>query len=122
MRIWRLPQVLVVVIKRFTPDGRKIHTRMAPLEGGALDCRPFFSSTSPEHVGVLDYTLQGIVDHHGSARGGHYTAQARHSESGAWHLYDDEGVLEIGDGRPVFGESTYMLVFTRAGGTGTAAA
>ncbi len=114
MRIWRLPQVLVVVIKRFTPDGRKIHTRMAPLKGGALDCRLLFSTSSPERAGVLDYTLQGIVDHHGSAGGGHYTAQARHSETGAWHLYDDEGVMELADGQPAFGDSTYMLVFARA--------
>lgn len=116
MRIWRLPQVLVIVMKRFTPDGRKIHTRLAPLADGCqLDCRPYFSSASPEAAGVLSYTLQGIVDHHGSAGGGHYTAQVRHSDSGAWYLYDDEGVMEVdgGDGQPIFGDSTYMLVFGR---------
>lgn len=112
--IWRLPQVVVVVLKRFTPDGRKIHTRLATL-AEELNFAPYFSEHSPEKGGMIDYTLRGIVDHHGSAGGGHYTAQV--VESAVWRLYDDEGVIEMpGEppSRPHFGESTYMLFFERA--------
>ena len=121
MRLWRLPQTLILVIKRFTPDGRKIHTRIAPLmaaEGGtphpAINFTPYFSDDSPEKSGATHYALRGIVDHHGSSRGGHYTAQCRHTESNTWYMYDDEGVGEITGGQPHFGDSTYMLFFERA--------
>jgi ubiquitin C-terminal hydrolase len=112
-KIWRLPQTLIFVLKRFTPDGRKIHTRMAPLADGVADFTPFFSEESPERAGVLTYSLRAIVDHHGGANGGHYTAQAR-LEDGRWNLYDDEGVMEMPPGRaPHFGDSTYMLFLER---------
>lgn len=112
-KIWRLPQTLVFVAKRFTPDGRKIHTRLAPLADGKLDFTPFFSEESPERAGILTYSLRAIVDHHGGANGGHYTAQAR-AEDGRWMLYDDEGVMEMPPGRaPHFGDSTYMLFLER---------
>jgi ubiquitin C-terminal hydrolase len=120
MRVWRLPQTLILVIKRFTPDGRKIHTRIAPLvpsEGSprlAIAFTPYFSQDSPERNGATHYTLRGIVDHHGSSRGGHYTAQCRHAQADIWHMYDDEGVGEITSGQPHFGDSTYMLFFERA--------
>lgn len=121
-RLWRLPQLTVVVLKRFTPDGRKIHTRMAPLTAESIDFSPLFSSSSPERNGVLSYSLRAIVDHHGGANGGHYTAQCKDVGSGKWFLYDDEGVAELStnssaDGRiagpPHFGDSTYMLFFER---------
>lgn len=114
-RLWRLPQNLVIVLKRFTPDGRKIHTRMAPLDGGRhpiLNLHSHFSLESPERKGVTTYELRGIVDHHGIANGGHYTAQACHPSTQAWHLYDDESIHDLPNG-PMTGESTYVLFWTR---------
>jgi ubiquitin C-terminal hydrolase len=113
-RIWRLPQVVVVVLKRFTPDGRKIHTRLADLGGPGLNFAPYFSEASPERRGEVEYALKGIVDHHGSAGGGHYTAQCLQDLT--WYLYDDEGVIEMPGNkpsRPHVGDSTYMLFFER---------
>lgn len=122
VRIWRLPQNLVIVLKRFTPDGRKIHTRVASIPESHVDFTPLFSEDSPEREGVLRYSLRAIVDHHGSANGGHYTAQCRReertgtsaSQKKPWILYDDEGVQQDYNG-PIFGDSTYMLFFERAG-------
>jgi len=111
--IWRLPQTVVLVLKRFTPDGRKIHTRVAPLKDSLLEFAPYFSKESPERVGVTQYRLCGIVDHHGSSRGGHYTAQARHRDDGKFYFYDDEGVQDMGEKGPMYGDSTYMLFLER---------
>jgi ubiquitin carboxyl-terminal hydrolase 2/21 len=113
--LWRLPQTLCTVLKRFTPDGRKIHTRMAPLPGGSapvLDFAPLFSAESPERKGITTYELRAIVDHHGVANGGHYTAQCRHLTKDIWYLYDDEGLQEMPNG-PIYGESTYILFWER---------
>jgi ubiquitin C-terminal hydrolase len=111
MSIWRLPLTLVLVMKRFTPDGRKISTRVAPLPQTPIDFGPYFSEESPERKGLVHYTLRGIVDHHGSAGGGHYTAQCKHTGNGVWHVYDDEGVGA--QPNPHFGESTYMMFLER---------
>ena len=53
----------------------------------------------------------GIVDHHGSSRGGHYTAQCRSVVTNDWYRYDDESVHPLG--KPEFGESTYMMFLER---------
>jgi ubiquitin C-terminal hydrolase len=109
VRLWRLPQVLIIVLKRFTPDGRKIHTRVAPVPS-RFEFREFFSTESPERMAVTSYELKGIVDHHGGSNGGHYTSQV--CRAGDWTLYDDEGTFKI-PSAPVFGDSTYMLFFER---------
>jgi ubiquitin C-terminal hydrolase len=110
--LWRLPLNLVVVLKRFTFDGRKIGTPCSALEGGTFDFGPYFSAESPERGGSTAYSLHSIVDHHGGMNGGHYTAQCKREE---WLIYDDEGVMS-GNGAPqmpFFGSSTYMLFLTR---------
>jgi len=111
MRIWRLPLTLVLVMKRFTPNGQKIRTPVAPLAQTPIDFGPYFSEESPERLGLVHYTLRGIVDHHGGAGGGHYTAQCKHTGNHKWHQYDDEGVGTLAG--PHFGESTYMLFLER---------
>jgi len=111
--LWRLPLHVVVVLKRFTFDGRKIQTPIAPMDTGTpFSFKPFFSAESPEAAVTADYTLHSLVDHHGVSNGGHYTAQVRHNDE--WILYDDESSMVIPGGRPALGSSTYMMVFTRA--------
>lgn len=110
--LWRAPQVLVVVLKRFTPDGRKIHTRIQSIPTtDDTDFAPFFSAESPERTGITSYGLRAIVDHHGGAGGGHYTAQCKHTATQEWYLYDDESASKLA--APIFGDTTYMLFFER---------
>jgi len=106
--IWRLPLVLVLTLKRFGNDGKKIRTPVEAISLGPIDFASYFSAESPERLVETRYTLRGMVDHHGTADFGHYTAQCR---GAAWHQYDDESVAEIG--APRFGESTYMMFLER---------
>jgi len=105
-RVWKLPKTLIVVLKRFTPDGRKIHTPIAPVSD-VLEFKSIFSESSPEKKSHTRYTVRSIVDHHGSSQGGHYTAQAKHRTEGTWYNYDDQNVSRIST--PHYGESTYIL-------------
>ena len=107
--IWRLPLTLVITLKRFTNDGKKIRTPVASLQ--TVDFAPYFSEESPERLGETRYTLRGMVDHHGQPSFGHYTAQCRHMGNDKWFTYDDEAVREMSG--PGFGESTYMLFLER---------
>ena len=104
-RIWKLPKNLIIVLKRFTYDGQKIHT---PIEsfGPEISFHELFSQSSPNRKSC-DYKLNSIIDHHGSSHGGHYTAQAKHRIEEKWFLYDDQNVHSI-EG-PSLGESSYIF-------------
>lgn len=112
--IWRLPHTTVLIFKRFKYTGEKICTPVATLENGGLDFAPYFSEQSPEKAGTTLYKLRSIVDHHGSSRGGHYTAQIQPREGIDWYLCDDEGIIHMNGKGPIFGESTYMLFLERS--------
>jgi ubiquitin carboxyl-terminal hydrolase 8 len=109
VRIWRLPRMIVLVLKRFTMDGRKLYTpfQMPCFEG--LTFKPYFSPDSPEPSQHQRYDCFATVDHHGSSGGGHYTAQAKSPLTDKWHLFDDETASPISE--PQFGISTYVLFF-----------
>jgi ubiquitin C-terminal hydrolase len=110
--LWRLPLHVIVILKRFTPDGRKINTPMGALEGASFSFDQFFSAESPERVAETTFNLHSVVDHHGGMNGGHYTAQCLHPQEKKWILYDDEGSMPMPSGLSI-GSSTYMLWFTR---------
>jgi ubiquitin C-terminal hydrolase len=113
--IWRMPHYLTFVVKRFTHTGGRINTPVAALPGQGeepISFEAFFSEESPEKVGNNKYRLHSIVDHHGSAGGGHYIAQCRSvTDPTKWNIYDDNSVHDIK--APMFGSQTYMLWFER---------
>jgi len=108
MAIWRLPRCLIVVQKRFLPDGRKITTQWKH-EEEPLCLGEFFSEASPEKSKKFEYGLQSLVDHHGSARGGHYTAQGLSPLDGKWYIYDDETTHHTE--KPIMSPSTYVMIY-----------
>jgi ubiquitin carboxyl-terminal hydrolase 8 len=107
MRIWRLPRMVVLVLKRFTPDGRKIYTNFSFPQEEPIVFQRYFSPDSPEPSQLQPYECFATVDHHGSSGGGHYTAQAKSPLTEKWHMFDDETASSISE--PNFGTSTYIL-------------
>lgn len=105
--IWRLPRMVLLVLKRFTPDGRKIYTKFEVTDNQPIVFKNFFSTDSPEPSQSQGYEYFATVDHHGSAGGGHYTAQAKSPLSDTWNMFDDETTYDLDS--PKFGESTYIL-------------
>ena len=108
-RVWKLPQNLIIVLKRFTYDGRKINKRIEPVNS-IVNLQSLYSELSP-HKKEPNYTTLSIVDHHGSASGGHYTAQGLHDSEHKWFVYDDQSVYSIDN--PNYGENTYILFMTK---------
>lgn len=110
MSLWKLPLVLVLSVKRFMNNGQKMNTPVLPFN--TVDFTSYFSEDSPEREVMVNYTLRGMVDHHGNSRGGHYTAQCLSTINGTWHRFDDESVQPLA--KPEFGESTYMMFMERS--------
>ena len=74
-----------------------------------LDMSPY---CEPGVIGGTQYSLCGVINHHGSFGGGHYTSYARHCESGQWLLCDDSRVFKapIED---VLSSQAYILFYQK---------
>lgn len=114
-RIWRLPQNLIVVAKRFRFTSGRMTKCQANLQATTLQkFEKWFAPASPESSHHADYALQSIVDHHGSGHGGHYTAQVKSPLTGLWSIYDDESVQQLRDGsNPHLGSMSYILFYRK---------
>ncbi len=110
--LMRLPKLLILTVKRYTPYGARINI---PIVHDNCDFR-FGEVFAPESNHASRghwYRTIGVVDHLGFGMGGgHYVAQCLSPIYREWWLYDDEGVHLLKDG-PRFGIQTYM-VFMRA--------
>jgi len=93
---WSLPQVLVIDLKRFTPDGRKIKAPI-DIEVDELDLSNFVEGYENNENNDYKYELYGICNHSGGTLGGHYTATVRTKPCGSqseWHLFNDTNVTK----------------------------
>ncbi len=109
-KINSLPPYLFTVIRRFEGTGRKDH-RQVTVENETLLLESFVTESCAE--ANKPYKLLGIIDHHGSAFGGHYVAQVKHlvTEGGKWYLYDDETAHSLSG--PSVGPSAYIMGWSR---------
>jgi ubiquitin carboxyl-terminal hydrolase 8 len=87
---WSLPEILVLDLKRFTPDGRKIQIPLN-IETDELDLSKFVEGYGKEQY---KYELYGVCNHSGGTLGGHYTATVRVTNN-EWYLFNDTNVSKI---------------------------
>jgi len=113
-KVTQLPETLCIHLKRFRHDfafSSKISTRVTfPLTG--LDLGPWLHKDCVSSQ-VL-YDLVGVICHHGTAGGGHYTSYAYNSLNGNWYHYDDSIVSEV-DPATVSNAEAYVLFYKKNG-------
>tara|TARA_A100001015_G_scaffold319047_1_gene440765 strand:- start:1948 stop:2973 length:1026 start_codon:yes stop_codon:yes gene_type:complete len=84
---WNLPNILVIDLKRFTFDGKKIQYPI-DIEMDNLDLSKFVSGyNNNSYV----YELYGVCNHSGGVLGGHYTATIK-TKNNKWYLFNDTNV------------------------------
>ena len=112
--IWRLPSSLFVGIKRFNPDGSKDNTNV-PYKGERLSFKEHFAPESDHESKDWTYEIRGIVDHHGSTGGGHYSSQVTHPVTNKWWWIDDAMSQSLDEGGigPRFGSPNYLFYFRK---------
>lgn len=119
LSLWKLPDVLVIQLKRFSFRNRlwrdKIDKHVTfPIKG--LDMSPFCIRQQSE---PLIYDLFGVVNHHGSLFGGHYTSYVQlMDENGGdsdfgWRLCDDSHVTSVRSEKEVVTRSSYVMFYHR---------
>jgi ubiquitin carboxyl-terminal hydrolase 4/11/15 len=132
MELWRLPNILVVTLKRFEFKHMlrrdKLDTFVSfPLDG--LDMSKHCASMRSDDKAFVEdnvpavYDLFAVTNHYGRMGFGHYTAFARrwdeHGMSNDWALFDDSSVQSVGDGRGLAGRNgvvssaAYVLFYRR---------
>jgi|TARA_Y100000389_G_scaffold197184_1_gene231276 ubiquitin C-terminal hydrolase len=90
IKFWNFPNILVIDLKRFTYDGKKIK-KPINLELDNLDLSEYVEGYNKSSY---IYELYGICNHSGGVLGGHYTATVR-VYSGDWYLFNDTNVSKV---------------------------
>lgn len=112
-RFWSLPDVVVIVLKRFTmtPNGtiRKVHTNI-DIPQHITFHKGSVLADQKDHV----YELKSMGLHHGIYSGGHYTSVVQHKDT--WYHCDDEEVRELQDIAQITSKnrSSYIVIYERA--------
>ncbi|KAJ2711178.1 ubiquitin-specific protease doa4 [Coemansia spiralis] len=110
--ISRLPDVLMVHLKRFSTVGHfreKLETNvLVPTQNLHME-----SYTVPGPHPSTRYTLYAVANHYGSLSSGHYTASVYSKPRDQWSHFDDTRVTTI-DETQVATPAAYLLFFVQA--------
>ena len=105
---WSLPEIMIVDLKRWRNDGRKIDSLVSvPLTGLDLS-KHVRGYDASDHI----YNLYATCNHIGGAMGGHYTAHVQNA-NGLWYLFNDSQVVQV-EPSSVVSTNTYCMFFRRA--------
>lgn len=105
---WSLPEVLIIDLKRWTPDTRKIHT----LVRADLTPTDFSTYVRGYHRKSYVYDLYGVCNHSGGgALGGHYVAYVKNA-NGKWYEFNDTAVKCIA-AEKVVSQNSYCFFYRK---------
>jgi len=106
---WNMPDILVITLKRFLPDGiRKIENLVDfPLDN--LDLSRYIVGYNPNSY---LYDLYGVCNHMGGTMGGHYTAYVK-NDANIWMHYNDSSVEPIENPSQIVSPSAYCLFYRK---------
>ena len=109
IRFWNLPKVLVISLKRFSPDGTKKlgHLITFPLDG--FDLSNYVIGYNKKS---FIYELFGVCNHTGSVMGGHYTSFVKNAD-GIWIHFNDTSVEKIVNEREIISPMAYCLFYRK---------
>jgi ubiquitin carboxyl-terminal hydrolase 8 len=106
---FNFPKILVITLKRFSPDGQhKLNSLIKfPLEN--LNLSPYVRGYNKE---TYKYDLYGICNHMGGVMGGHYTAYVRNSEN-QWLHCNDRNIDVVQNPESVVTPMAYCLFYRK---------
>ena len=109
VKFWNFPDVLVLILKRFSPDGTKKLQNLIefPMEG--LDLSRYVNGYN---TASYVYDLFGVCNHMGNVIGGHYTSFVK-NESGQWNHYNDQVIEQVRDISHIISPKAYCLFYRK---------
>jgi ubiquitin C-terminal hydrolase len=88
---WSLPEILIIILKRFTNDNNKINTIVNFPINDELNLNKYCLGYRKQNI----YSLYGVCNHSGSTSGGHYTSFVKNKDNQEWFHYNDCIVTHI---------------------------
>jgi ubiquitin C-terminal hydrolase len=108
IRIWKLPKVLILTLKRFDYMGNRINHTVGLENSNTYNFTKYFDTESHEKSKEIPYHITSTIDHYGHSMGGHYSAQCFSPIYKEWYKYDDESVYKLD--LPYVGPQNYLFV------------
>ncbi|KAL9545985.1 hypothetical protein MBANPS3_006878 [Mucor bainieri] len=119
LTLTRLPDVLLLHLKRFSTDGHfrnKLDATVRCATRG-LDLSGYvpmaMTPSPPQDRPSFVYDLYAVSNHYGSINGGHYTACVRDGYSDKWHYFDDSKMYLVEESKVVT-KAAYNLFYVRS--------
>jgi ubiquitin carboxyl-terminal hydrolase 8 len=106
---WNFPKILVITLKRFSPDGE---TKMNHCIDFPLDNMDLSKYVCGYNAKSFIYDLYGVCNHIGGVSGGHYTAIVRNIK-GEWIHYNDNIIEKIENPREIINPMAYCLFYRK---------
>jgi len=108
LTFWNLPEILVVALKRFSPDGKKKLQNLIEFPLEDLDLSKYVSGYKAE---TYVYDLFGVCNHMGNVMGGHYTSFVK-NRNGQWKHYNDQ-IIEDAFPNDIISPKAYCLFYRK---------
>ncbi|KAH7730407.1 Ubiquitin carboxyl-terminal hydrolase family protein [Aphelenchoides avenae] len=111
-KIWKLPPVLVVHMKRFTHTGSGfIKNEMeVDFRVSQMGMQRYVHDAAPGQSS--SYHLYAVTNHYGTLNSGHYTSCVRNLESNEWVKFDDEHASPV-NSSSLMSRNAFILYYRR---------
>lgn len=109
IHFFSFPKILVVVLKRFSPDGSQKINNLIDFPLQNLDLSKYVRGYNKQSY---LYDLYGVCNHMGGVTGGHYTAYVKNI-TGVWIHYNDTSVEIIPNPQMVVSPMAYCLFYRK---------
>jgi ubiquitin carboxyl-terminal hydrolase 8 len=106
---WSFPKVLVITLKRFSPDGSQKINNLIQFPLVDLNLSKYVKGYNPNSY---VYDLFGVCNHMGNVSGGHYTAFVK-NVAGQWIHYNDSMIEIVPDPSIIISPMAYCLFYRK---------
>ena len=106
---WNFPNIVVIALKRFTPDGQRKLANMIDFPIDDLNLSKYVRGYNAQSY---KYDLYGVCNHVGGVSGGHYTAFVRNAEN-KWIHYNDKNVEKVENPEVIKSPMAYCLFYRK---------
>jgi ubiquitin C-terminal hydrolase len=115
-RISKLPETLIITLKRFTNTGAKIRGKIE-WDLDALNLGQWMAFNRCPYTNIrrnnFVYETYAVIEHLGSSHGGHYHMFARDNGGTSWTEFDDAGIRSKVPLREIVTPDSYILFLSR---------
>lgn len=113
MDIWKLPEILVVHLKRFKfSASRREKLNVNVSFKSKWDLKPFVLVNSENDGNSTAYKMYAGSYHIGSLSGGHYIAYAKNRVDNNWYCFNDNQCTKVSES-DIHSDSAYVLFYRR---------